>query len=320
MAYANLSNSYQWNLMNGNNVITERIAEIMKSGVQVTPDKLNTSLKILQNRVRSLVFNQMMAALNEGRMVMVYCDKVKVPLYLPFIILKTQNHAQTGVVFLNHCECVPGEVEYSVDPRKLKVSLESCYLAIRMMELDLAHNPKLTAPSLIRPATKIYTNTITECINRKYTIKLDQMVYNQVYFMISRYFINTVLGYNPDSSTVENFCLYELKNPDIGSIRIVNDQFGPEDMTDIGKFLSKLVTIPQVQGRIGKMNVNSFVQMYVTLYNAPMTLSLEVFSYLVYNILSVLQTTYVNNYHMLKNIVGEDGNKLYSYLLTILGE
>lgn len=320
MAYANLSNSYQWNLMNGNNTITERIAEIMKTGVQVSPEQLNTTLKIIQNRVKSLVFNQIVSALSSGKIVMVYCEKTKVPLYLPFIVLKTQAHNQTGVVFLNHCECVPGETEYTADPRKLKVSLESCYFAVRMMELDLAHNPKLTAPSLIRPASKIYTHAVTECINRKYTIKLDQTVYNQVFFMVSRFFINNVLGYNPDTSTVENFCLYELKNPDISSIRIVNDQFEPDDFANFGKFMSKLVTIPQLQGRIGQMNVNSFVQMYITLYNAPMTLALEVFSYLVYNIISVLQTTYVNNYHMLKNIVGDDGSKLYSYLLTILSE
>jgi hypothetical protein len=60
--------------------------------------------------------------------------------------------------------------------------------------------------------------------------------------------------------------------------------------------------------------------MFVTLYNAPMTLALEVFPYLIYNILSVLQTTYVNNYHMLKNIVGDDGTKLYGYLVSILAE
>ena len=126
-------------------------------------------------------------------------------------------------------------------------------------------------------------------------------------------------GYNPDSETVENFCLYGLKNPDIGAIRIVNDQFQTEDFENFGKFLSKLVTIPELQGRIGKLNVNTFIQMYVSLYNAPMTLALEVFPYLVYNIMSVTQTTYVNNYHMLKNIVGEDGDKLYGYLVAILG-
>jgi hypothetical protein len=119
---------------------------------------------------------------------------------------------------------------------------------------------------------------------------------------------------------MENFCLYELKNADLNSIRVVNDRFEVADFENIGTFISKLVTVPELQGRIGKMNVNAFVQMFVTLYNAPMTLALEVFPYLIYNILSVLQTTYVNNYHMLKNIVGDDGTKLYGYLVSILAE
>ena len=321
MAYANLSDSYQWNLMNTNNTISGRIAEIMKTGKQITPVEISTTLKTIQNRVRSPIYNQMANAIASGRMIMVFCESVKVPLYLPFVLLRGQNHLQTGIVFLNHCECTKGETEYIADPRKLKVSLESCYFALRMMDLDAAHNPKLTAPSLIRPSSKIYTNIVTECINRKYTIKLDQSAYNQIFFMISKFFIKTVLGYNPDSSTIENFCLYELKNPDIGAIRIVNDQFDEaEDFKDFGKFMSKLVSIPQLQGRIGKLNVNTFIQMYVTLYNATMTLALEVYPYLVYNILSVLQTTYVNNYHMLKNIVGDDGSKLYGYLVSILAE
>lgn len=318
--YASLSGSYQWGLMNQNGAITTRIAEALKAGETVPPDKVNTALVTIRNRIRSPIMQQLSDAIMKGRIIMLYCEQVKIPLYLPFVILQQDKSSQVGVVFLNHCECVPGETEYTVDARKLKVSLESCYFALRMMDLDASHNPKLTAPSLIRPATKIYTHIVTECINRKFSIKLDQTVYNQVSFMVARYFINTVLGYNPDTVTVENFCLYDLRNPDLASIRVVNDQFSTDDFADFGKFLTKLVSIPQLQGRIGKLNVNTFVSMYVTLYNAPMTLALEVFPYLVYNILSVLQTTYVNNYHMLKNIVGEDGSKLYGYLVSILAE
>lgn len=318
--YASLSSSYQWGLMNKDNAVTNRIAEMLKSGDHVTIDKVSTTIMTIRNRIKSPIMTQLLDAINSGKIAMVYSEQVKIPLYLPFVVLQNGSAGYTGVVFLNQCECVPGEVEYTVDARKLKVSLESCYFAIRMMELDSVHNPKLTAPSLIRPAAKIYTQIVSECINRKYSIKLDQSVFNQISFMISRYFINTVLGYNPDSATVENFCLYEIRNPDIASIRIVNDQFDPVDFENFGKFLTKLVSIPELQGRIGKLNVNTFVQMYVSLYNAPMTMALEVFPYLVYNILSVLQTTYVNNYHMLKNIVGEDGNKLYGYLVSILGE
>lgn len=317
--YASLSSSYQWNMMNHNNAVTTRIAEAIDSGTEVPPDMLTMALKTIQNRIHSPIMRQLITAIHDGSISMLYCEQVKIPLYLPFIVLQAEKGRRTGVVFLNHCDCIPGETEYTVDARKLKVSLESCYFALRMMDLDSANNPKLTAPTLIRPATKIYTHIVLECINRKYSIKLDESVYNRASFMISRYFINTVLGYNPDSETVENFCLYGLKNPDIGAIRIVNDQFQTEDFENFGKFLSKLVIIPELQGRIGKLNVNTFIQMYVSLYNAPMTLALEVFPYLVYNIMSVTQTTYVNNYHMLKNIVGDDGDKLYGYLVAILG-
>ena len=318
--YASLANSYQWNLMNKDDAITARIAEIMKVGDQVKPEQISTTLTTIRNRVRSPIIQQLLEYINTGKIVMIYSSQVKIPLYLPFVVLKNGQGTNTGVIFMNHCECEPGDTEYNVDARKLKVSLESCYLAMRIMDLDAAHNTKLTAPSLIRPANKIYTHIVTECINRKHSIKLDQTVYNQISFMVSRFFINTVLGYNPDSATVENFCLYDLKNPDIASIRVVNDKFEPDDFKDIATFLTKLVSIPELQGRIGKLNVNSFVQMFVQLYNAPMILALEVFPYLVYNILSVNDTTYVNNYHMLKNIVGDDGRKLYGYLITILGE
>jgi hypothetical protein len=138
--------------------------------------------------------------------------------------------------------------------------------------------------------------------------------------MVSRYFIGTVMGYNPDTATMENFCMYNCNNPNLASVRVVNDQFVPEDFRDISTFITKLVSIPELKGRIGKLNVSSFVQMYVNLYNAPMTLALENFSYLMYNIISVLNITYVNNYHMLKNIIGEDGSKLYSQLVAILSE
>jgi hypothetical protein len=320
--YANLTNSYQWNLMNKDNAIVNRISEVMKVGSVVKVEEVNFAINTIKNRLRTPLFNPIMDALKSGRLVMVYCDTVKIPLYLPYMVLKT-NGTYTGVVFINHCEATKGgedaKGEYNVNARKLKVSLESCYMAVRMMELDAAHNTKLTAPSLIRPATKIYIHTMAECMNRKFSIKLDQTVYNQVLFLLSEFFIGTVLGYHPDNNTMENFCLYNCKNADLPSIRTVTDQFEPEDFKDISTFITKLTQVPELRGRLGKLNVSTFIQMYVNMYNAPMTLAMETFSYFVFNVISVNQSTYVNNYHMLKNIVGDDGSKLYAYLVSILG-
>lgn len=318
--YASLSKSYQWNIMNHDNAITNRVAAAMKDGVQVNLEQVSSTLKIIQNRLRSPLMTQITESLKTGRIVMLYADQIKIPLYLPFLIIQPSKGSFVGVVFLNHCECAPGETEYNVDARKLKASLESCYLALRMVEMDSANNTKLIQPSIVRPATKIYAYSIIECLNKRFSIKLDQTVYNQVMFMISRFFIGTTLGYNPDSATMENFCLYNCTNPDLQSIRMVNDQFVPEDFENIATFITKLASIPELKGRLGKLTVSGFVESYINTYNAPMTLAMESFQYLVFNIISVLQTTYVNNYRMLKNIVGDDGNKLYAQLIAILSE
>lgn len=318
--YASLSKSYQWNIMNSSDAITNRIASVMKDGTQVTSEQISSTLKTIQNRLRSPLMTQITESLKTGKLVMVYADQIKVPLYLPFLIIQPSKGSFVGVVFLNHCECALGENEYNVDARKLKVALESCYLALRMVEMDSANSTKLIQPAIVRPATKIYVHSIIECINKRFSIKLDQTVYNQVIFMVSRFFIGTTLGYNPDSTTMENFCLYNCVNPDLHSIRMVNDQFVPEDFENIATFITKLASIPELKGRLGKLTVNGFVESYINTYNAPMTLAMESFQYLVFNIISVLQTTYVNNYRMLKNIVGDDGNKLYAQLIAVLSE
>lgn len=318
--YASLASSYQWNVMNANNAIMSRITGLIsKEGV--TPIGMITSdINIIRNRLRSPIIQEIIDALNQGDMALLYSDTIRIPLYLPFVILQAKPGVYCGFIVLNHCDAQKGETEYTTNTRKLKVALESCYITLRLMQNDMAHNPKLTSTHLIRPAARIYEHMMLECMNRKYNVKLDPRLRNQLLFMLGRYFIQTVLGYNPSSDVMENYCLYECLNPDIGSIRMVNDQFVPEDFKDISTFLSKLVTIPELKGRIGEMTVSSFVEMFVNLYNAPMALAMEVFYYFLFNVLSVINATYVNNYHMLKQIVGADGSKLYSYLVTTIGK
>lgn len=325
--YAGLSQSYQWNMMNQNNAVTNRVVQMLKEGTQVTTAMLASDLNIIRNRLRSPLHQKILEALKigesgsgspDGSILLMYSTEIKIPIYLPFIILQTKPGVYGGIIFLNQCECVKGDAEYTTNTRKLKVALECCYVALRFMQHDLITSPKLTSTQIIRPAAKIYSHVMVECLNRKFNVKLDQTVCNQVMFMMSRFFITTVLGYHPSTDVMENYCMYECLNPDVGSIRLVSDQFSDADLLDISTFIQKLATVPELKGRLGKLTVSSFVEMYVNMYNAPMTLSMEVFPYLFFNIVSVVQATYINNYHMLKQIVGDDGMRLYSHIVTML--
>lgn len=312
--YNQLRQSYQWNAMNRGNAVTTRINNILSSGESIKSSEFQDTINQIRNRIKCPIITQILEYEQAGRIVFVATDKVRVPVYMPFILMNTSGHNMVGIVFLNNCDYIREDTGVTLNGRKLKVSMESCYMALRMMEL--CDSPKLTAPNIIRPAVKIYSHLITEALSRRYNIKLDQTVFNSVIYTSSRFFVGTVMGYLPNENTMENFCLYNCINADLPQIRVIADQFEPKDYIDISTYLTKLASIPELVTRLGKLTVAGFTENCINMFNAPILLALEVFPYFLYNVLSVNETTYVNNYHALKNIVEDEGKKLYATLIA----
>ena len=314
--YSPLSNSYEWSILNKDGKVTNRVAEALKTGTLVHPENMPNSFNRLKNRIKSPIMGKITDALNNGDMQMVFTPHdLPIPLYLPFILVADPNtKTMTGLVFLSNCGCVEDGIEYTCDEYKLKTSLESCYMAMKFVEMK--DSPKLTAVNIVRPASKIYAFAVAECINRKHSIKLDPDTFNQVLFVLGRYFIKTVMGCPQSDDQVDTYAMYNCTNPNLISLRRVTDQFTGEDYKDISTVLTKLASIPELKNRLGNLTVSNFMESFINVYDAPMLLALENFSYFVYNILSVNNSTYVNNYHILKQIVGKDGNALYSALIV----
>ena len=93
-------------------------------------------------------------------------------------------------------------------------------------------------------------------------------------------------------------------------------EFGDSDFDNIAVLINKIKTIPEFNKRLGDVTVSNFLESYINMYNASMLLGLEVFDYFLYNIISVNDSTYINNYPVLKNIVGQDGRKIYSDMVV----
>lgn len=315
--YAPLANSFQWSMLNKDGQVVMRIQEALQKGKQIRPDDIPMLFNHLKNRVKSPLMPQITEALNKSKIIMVYCPSVRIPLYLPFTMISSGKGDITGVVFLSNCDAQqPPEGELEIDERKLKVALESCHMA---MQFVIQQNSlKLQSTQIIRPAAKMYAFMIAECINRKHSIKLDGDIFNAVIFILSRFFIGTVMGAKINKETMETYCLYNCTNPDLIGLRRIVDQFTEDDYKDISTVISKMVQISELKGRLGKLTVSNFTDSYVIMYNAAALLAMENFSYFVYNILSVNEATRSNNYQLLKNIVGQDGKKLYTSILTTI--
>ncbi len=316
--YAQLSQSYLWHSMNANGRVFSTVQELMKVGQQVDFTRMPTALTALRNRVKSPIFHQIQGAIKDERIVLLYnpSNQVKAPSFLPFVTMQAGKR-YVAVVFLDLCESQLGEEEeILVNPRKLKVAMESAYFALQMM--DPINSSKLQSGNVIRPSSKIYTYIMTECLNRKHSIKMDQTVFNGISYLFTKFFVRTTLGCTATDEVVENYCVGNCKDPNLAIIHRIADTFTPEDFRAISSLLTKMVANSDLNVRLAKLTVSNFTESYINMYNSVMLLAAENFPYLVFNILSVMEATYVNNYYHLKSIVGDDGKKLYATLLTTI--
>lgn len=315
--YSLLNNSYQWNMLNENNKINNRIQSLVKSGEQIKFDRMPTALTVMRNRVKSPIFSKMLAAVEEDRMVLLFSkdNSVRVPGFLPFVVMQMGGGEYVAIVFMNLCEARLGEnEEILVNERQLKVSMESAYMALCM--LDPRNEGKLQSGNLIRPASKIYAYMIAECINRRHSIKMDQNVFNAVCYILTKFFVRTTMGVTSNEDVVENYCMGNCQKPDTTMIHNIADQLDEKAYTNIATLLGAMVDLPALTPRLGKLTVSNFTESFINMYDIANILSLENFPYFVFNVISVVDTTYVNNYYHLKNIVGDDGRKIYAMLVS----
>lgn len=313
-----LANSYQWNMLNKNNRINLTIQSLAKEGESVILDRMPTATSIIRNRMKSPIFGKIVEEIGNGNIILLHTpsNNVQVPAFLPFVTMQ-RGQSYMVMVFLDLCEAKTGEGgEILINERKLKVSMESAYLALRMM--DRVNEGKVASANIMKPSSKMYTYMITECINKKHSIKMDQPIFNAITYLISKFFMRTVVGSTATEEVIDTYCMGNCVNPNPELIHQYIAGVEDSDFANISTIITKMISIPQLQSRIGKMTMSNFTESFINTYDAAMLLAMEIYPYFVFNILSVNETTYANNYFHLKNIVGDDGKKLYASLISTL--
>lgn len=318
--YAQLSSSYQWKQLNHNDAMMNKIQTILSEGQMITLSDIPSAVLKLRNRSKSPITTKMLDAINDGEIVLIYAPTVKIPLYLPFIVSQAAPNSYKGYIFLNSlvtATYVEGK-ELELNDRNLKIVLESCFITLEIRKMG--ESAKLRSSAILKSGSKIYSGVVTECINRKHNIKLDGNIHNALLYLTSKYYIYTMLGCkNMSSEALDNYCLYNCSQLDITNVSRITNQFTAADFENIGTFISKMTTVPEFQKRMGSMTVTNFLESYINMYDSTMLFALEVFPYFLYNILAVNDSTYINNYQTLKNIVGDDGRKIYADLIVTVG-
>lgn len=325
--YNTLSNSYIWSTFNATPIIPNgtsggavirRINNFIKSGRVINfVDEMPTVYLKLKNRLKSPITSKYLEYIKSGDIKLIYNPDVRIPTYLPFFTLQMEPNSYTGFIPINNLSPVVTENEITLNVERLKVAVETCYITMKIF--DLGENTKLLSVPIIRNGSKIYSSIVSTCLDRKHSIRLSVNIYNTIIFLCSKFFVGTILGLfkktqnitNDKMAEINNYCFYNCTDPDIRFIGKIDDQFNFEDYNNIATFINKLASIPELQVRLKNLTVDNFIEAYIRIYNASMLLSLEVFQYFLFNVISVVDQTYVNEFPILKNLVGDEGKKLY---------
>ena len=90
--YSPLSNSYEWQILNKDGQATDKVAEALKTGTTVTFEMMPNTFSRLRNRLKSPIMSKITEAVKNGTIGMVYTpQELRIPLYLPFILVNNQN-------------------------------------------------------------------------------------------------------------------------------------------------------------------------------------------------------------------------------------
>lgn len=318
--YSQLKDSYMWNMLNKDGSVAKKALEAKQTGTLIAPSMMPTTISKMRNRLKSPIMKNLFEYINAGKIQMIYTEpNLRIPVFMPFMtVMDTSAKEAVGLVYLANCKALKEETEYTCDEYRLKSSLESCYFALKFIEKK--DSPKLISTNIIRPATSIYAFMVAESINRKHSIRFDPDTYNQVLYVLSYFFISKVMGVERDKDVMDSYCLLQTTNPNLQQIHRVSEQFTGEDYASIDKLIQKMASIPELQKRVGSLTVSNFTETFINVYDASVLLGLENFPFFVYNVLSTINQTYVNNYHVMKQIMGDNGNKLYAALVTGVGD
>ena len=80
----------------------EKILKLINTGEHVSPNRIPTAMLQIKNKLKSILMPDMLEAMEDGDLVLIYEPNIKIPIYLPFIVTAPGPHRRIGYIFLNN--------------------------------------------------------------------------------------------------------------------------------------------------------------------------------------------------------------------------
>lgn len=313
MAIKSMSDSYIFNMINKNNVVNENILKSITKGEVLSLEKdLPEAAMIINRNFKYPLKLRVLEQLSNGKIILKFSPKdVKIPTSVPFVLYKDTTNTVKAIVFADLYTYQLSDGTYKTDAKKLYCMMEAATIALGYLQnyKGLSNNA-----TIINAGAEIYSNMVMRVLNKKYSL-IDKNKINAVLFLASKFYMISVLGLS-DSDIVTNYAKKNLRNANPMLIENINAVFTEADFKDIATFVQALADDTKNGLGMKDLTVRGFVESFINMYDSASILSLELFPYYIYNIVSVLDSAYINNQYVLEDMVIGTGKgaQLYNSL------
>ena len=307
-----LSDSYIYGLFNNDLTMTKRIAEAVKTGQVIDSSYIQEQiLQIKRTRLSPLIDN-VLKAYDEGNILLVYSEKVKITQAIPFVVLKSGGKNK-AVIFINNYGAivdngaVAGGKLLNVPMKDLYVLMEGAYLAWAYYEYPVKFQRSIGLMKLIN---SIYTSMVIRILNKEYALSMNQDLFNSVSYCVSRFFLESVWGCdNKDIvySYASQMCTATVNK---SNLMILDDQYTNADIKSIDQLMTFMKTISP---RLDNLSIRYFTEYYINTYRAPALLSMDVLPYMFFTLSVTYCGSFIVNQPTINDIIKNTKNSNIFY-------
>lgn len=191
---ASLTDSVLYKAFNNNSDMTTLLLSATKESTIITEEYIQEQLLQIGRMNISPLVDTVLNAYKKGKIILLYPNKVKVPIGIPFFVTKL-NGNPVGVIFVNNYGKI-NKSEKGSDEKYLDIPMKDLYTLMEgaFIALTYATNKEHIKRSLglMKISATVYVNMLLRLFTKEYQVSLEPDLYNKIVVACVMFYLDNI--------------------------------------------------------------------------------------------------------------------------------
>lgn len=287
-AEASLTESYMFNKLNDKNSITNRIADIIRTGTIVEKNFIEDQYGQIERTRLSPLVDKVLSAYDNDDIVLIYNKTTKLTVAIPFIVMQFKGKFR-ALIFIGDFSGI------TKDGTALNIEMKKLYTLMEAALVGLTYYTKpqqFQSSSVIAKLTAgVYAEMGLRILNREFALSLEKNAYDMTEYTFARFYLQKVLGMR-STEVIDSYARGICKSPDNTTMELIKSMYEEKDISSLEEMLAFVTTL---HPKMERLTFRYFFERWISSYMIGSVLAIDNFPYLYYVMLSVLLGSFMIN-------------------------